>query len=277
MIYDLLQVGTDAEVFLRDKKTNWPVPVGGKLGGNKENPIPVKFLGNGFAVQEDNVAAEFNVPPASHAEKFSRNIEVMLGYLRKKMAQQNLELVIEGSLHFSKNDLENRQAQTFGCDPDMNAWTKEYNELARWHPLLDTMRTASAHIHVSYMVDRKYEFGLDERILAVRAHDLFVGVPSILLDPEKERRQIYGKSGAFRVTNYGHEYRTPSNFWIKNEKYRKWVFNQTKNALDFASSEEGRKTLVDDFYIKSLIQEGINEHHEPTCDWLCDQFGISLP
>jgi hypothetical protein len=38
--YELLQVGTDAELFLTNSK-NEPVPVCGLVGGTKEEPLPV--------------------------------------------------------------------------------------------------------------------------------------------------------------------------------------------------------------------------------------------
>lgn len=276
MKYQMLQVGTDAEVFLCSIDGT-PRPVVGLLGGTKDNPLHIEGWSQGFAVQEDNVMAEFNVPPEEDAVKFSSNIGRMLEHLTNHMEKHKLELVIKGSLRFSPKRLKSKQAQTFGCEPDRCAWTGQENNIDKTNPELKTLRTAAAHIHVSYMVNDEVPHDEYSRVLAVRAHDLFVGVPGILLDSDVERRKIYGKAGAFRFTNYGHEYRTPGNFWIANPQLREWTFNQTKKALDFVSTEDGEATLLNNQHVCDTIQHAINEHSEFAADWLCNHFGIQLP
>ena len=62
--------------------------------------------------------------------------------------------------------------------------------------------------------------------------DLYLGIPSIILDPEGSmRRRMYGKAGAFRKKSYGLEYRVLSNFWIFDEKYIYWIFEAVHRAL----------------------------------------------
>lgn len=60
---------------------------------------------------------------------------------------------------------------------------------------------------------------------------MFLGVPSIVLDDDKERRSLYGSAGSFRFKEYGIEYRTLSNFWLKNKDFMSWVFDQTQLAI----------------------------------------------
>ena len=38
--------------------------------------------------------------------------------------------------------------------------------------------------------------------------DLFLGVPSILIDPDTERRKMYGKAGDYRLKEYGRRNKT---------------------------------------------------------------------
>lgn len=270
-------VGTDAEVFLRNVSNQKPVPVIGLLGGTKLNPRQLNGFEKGFAVQEDNVMAEFNIPPADNAKEFSDSIHKVLAYLRYTMREKELDLEIKGSLHFNMNDLRHPQAQTFGCDPDICAWTGEYNEIDKKNPLLLTMRSAAAHIHVSYLVDGIKPTGYNERALAVKAHELFVGVPGILLDSDTERRTIYGKAGAFRLTDYGHEYRTPSNFWIKSDTLRYWTFKQTIKALQFINHAKNVDLLENNEEIGNMIQDAINNHDEIKADFLCQEFQIEVP
>ena len=37
----------------------------------------------------------------------------------------------------------------------------------------------------------------------VKLLDIFLGIPSVIIDPDKKRRKLYGKAGAFRLTKYG--------------------------------------------------------------------------
>lgn len=113
------------------------------------------------------------------------------------------------------------RAHIFGCEPDFDAWTKDVNKKPNPpHPL---MRSAGGHIHVETQKD-----ALD----VIRAMDLFLGVPSVLMDDGEMRKQLYGKAGAFRAKPYGVEYRTLSNFWIFNDSLIRWVWNNTQRALD---------------------------------------------
>jgi len=277
MIYTLQKIGTDAEIFLKHRHTFSPVPVVGLLGGTKLCPKPIPNMINGFAIQEDNVMPEFNIPAASTAREFSDSINQVLEYLTIQMREHDLMLDIVPSMHFKESDLQSAQAQNFGCEPDLCAWTDEVNEIDRANPKLRTMRTAAAHIHVSYLVDLEEPKTYAQRALAVRAHDLFVGVPSILVDSDTDRREIYGKAGAFRCTDYGHEYRTPSNFWIRNNLWSEWVFNQTRNALSFVSTADGRHVLENDVVLANAIQDSINGHDEDTALMLCNEYDLTIP
>lgn len=87
------------------------------------------------------------------------------------------------------------------------------------------------HIHVGYD-DNNIETSLN----IIKAMDLFLGVPSIVLDDDTDRRKMYGKAGCFRIKPYGVEYRTLSNFWIASEELTNWVFEQTLKAIDFVNS-----------------------------------------
>ena len=276
MKYSMKMVGTDAEVFLWDLYTNKQKPSVGIFKGTKTAPQPVEELGPGFFIQEDNVMPEFNVPPAADAKTFAENIGKMLGWVNKEAAKVRCRTVIKSSMFFTHIQLKSKQAQTFGCDPDFNAWTCTENVLDRNNPLLETLRTAAAHVHVSYDVDGASPETPEARYLAVRAHDLFLGVPSVLMEDDKFRRRIYGKAGSFRFTPYGHEYRTLGNSWIESPETCKWVFNQTQAALDFASSDAGYKALVEDKELGQIIQHAINNGDQASADWLCHKWNISI-
>ena len=62
-------IGCDPEVFVHNNSEH--ISVIGKIGGTKGNPIP---LPHGGGIQEDNLAVEFNTPPASTRKEFVTNV-----------------------------------------------------------------------------------------------------------------------------------------------------------------------------------------------------------
>jgi hypothetical protein len=99
--------------------------------------------------------------------------------------------------------------------------------------------------------------------------DLFLGVPSTVMDKGTLRRQLYGKAGSFRQKPYGCEYRTLSNFWIFNPDLIKWVYDQTEKAISFVNSG---KTLSDED--GHLIQECINNNSGEAYEYLSKTHGL---
>ncbi len=77
---------------------------------------------------------------------------------------------------------------------------------------------------------------INKPLEVIKAMDIFLGVPSIFLDGDKERRKLYGGAGAHRVKPYGVEYRTLSNFWLWEDWTKLWVFQQTERAINFVKS-----------------------------------------
>lgn len=284
MKYEIQKIGTDAEVFLRTRTTGTPKTAIGLIGGNKMYPLQIRGMKLGCMVQEDNVMPEFNIPPAVTAKEFSASIDEVMKYLKNLVKKHGLVIDVKSSMHFNMDDLHHPQAQTFGCEPDYCAWVdvvksvhEAMNQRDSCNPILNTLRTAAAHIHVSYKIDGKAPTTFHQRSLAVRAQDLFIGVPSIFLDKDRERRILYGKAGSFREKDYGHEYRTVGNFWIKSDKERKWVFNQTYQAFSFLEDDRNVKILLEDEYIKGLIKDSINNYDENAASFLCNYFSIEVP
>src|SRR5690606_28024709 len=70
----------------------------------------------------------------------------------------------------------------------------------------------------------------------VLAMDMTLGLESVLLDTDTRRKELYGSAGSFRFKKYGVEYRTLSNFWIKNEELTQWAFNKTIEAIELVES-----------------------------------------
>ena len=213
-----MRLGSDPEVFLQDQAGN-PVSAIGYINADKWNPMQIPDMPEGYTLQEDNVSLEYGVPPASSADEFVLHINSVMN--KSKEYLPNLSFSKLSCIIFPKSQMNDPRAHIFGCEPDFDAWTKDVNKKPNPpHPL---MRSAGGHIHVETTKD-----ALD----VIRAMDLFLGVPSVLMDDGEMRKQLYGKAGAFRAKPYGVEYRTLSNFWIFNDDLIRWVWNNTQRALD---------------------------------------------
>lgn len=222
-----MTIGADPELFMC--KGDFLVSAINRWGGTKEFPIPLG-IGEGFNVLEDNVMVEFNVPPASTEQQFVEHIQMGLGTIEDRIKQMGFDMSTRASGRFDKSELEDWQAFVFGCDPDYNAYTGEVNA----KPRVDddpTFRSCGGHIHVGCG-----KLAFEDACRAVAFCDLHLGIPSMFLDTDTERKKLYGKAGAFRVKPYGFEYRTLSNFWIFNSDLIAWVYHATKRAIEHYKS-----------------------------------------
>lgn len=241
-------IGADPEMFMTDAAGRFKASCG-LIGGTKQNPQPMG-LGEGFFIQEDNVAVEFNIPPSKTSADLQKNLRLAIKEIADGVRKMyDFQIVNVSAVSFPDKELEHVGAKEFGCDPDFNAWTKKKNP----RPSVDdpNLRSCGGHIHVGY--DRKMmafsPFDL------IKGMDLFLGVPSVLMDKAGDkRRPLYGKRGAFRMKPYGVEYRTLSNFWIFDDKTIDWVFRSVGKALnavnlqlvDFDQEQEAIRTAIDE-------------------------------
>ena len=154
-------------------------------------------------------------------------------------------------------------ARVFGCEPDYNAWTGEVNP--KPHCDNPNLRSAGGHIHVETDLDRR---------AVIQAMDLFLGVPSVLMDKGEERRKLYGAAGSYRSKPYGVEYRTLSNFWIFDEKLIKWVWNNTEEALYEVKEEPYLATVLS--REKDNILRAINTGCKKTAEKLVKEYDLEV-
>jgi hypothetical protein len=224
-----LTLGCDPELFLADVNGRLKASCG-LIGGTKEEPLPLP-LGEGYGVQEDNVAVEFNIPPAPNAQEFVRSIGRTLDFLTATVdGMYGFHIHRSSAESFPKEELVSPASQVFGCDPDYNAWTGKKNPRPKARDR--NLRSCGGHIHVGGY--EKQELASDRLI---KCMDLYLGVPSILMDEGELRKELYGKAGAFRDKSYGCEYRTLSNFWVFDERLRQWAWDNTERAVKAAMSQ----------------------------------------
>lgn len=216
-------LGADPELFLVDAAGAY-VAACGLIGGTKKEPRPLE-LGDGFAVQEDNVAVEYNIPPASCGEQFVSNIGRAMSFLSDMVATKGLAFANTSAVLFPDSQLVHPASREFGCDPDYNAWRG-----GRVNPKPkatdDHLRTCGGHVHVGYDFETS-----DDILKFIKYADLYLGVPSVLMDDGDLRKELYGKPGAFRYKPFGCEYRVLSNFWTLKPEYTRWVWDATDRAM----------------------------------------------
>jgi len=242
-------IGTDPELFLMNEQGL--VSAENKFGGTKSEPRPLPR--EGFFIQEDNVMVEFNIPPAKKVQDLKDSIEYMLDYIQVGAQQFDCNINKLSSGRFDKKELATEQAQTFGCEPDFNAYTEEPNgDIICDDPLF---RTCGGHIHIGY--DNPMDM---QSIKLVKALDLTLGLPSLLIDKDKERRKLYGSAGSYRLKSFGVEYRTLSNFWIFDQKHIDWVWEGVYAAIDLINS--GAYDQMKNSILFKRIPEVINSNNK---------------
>lgn len=253
-------IGCDPEIFVADAVEARSVI--GKVGGTKSAPMPLP-IGEGFAVQEDNVALEFNIPPAKSKAEFIESMMKATDFLEGNICAANgWHFDKRSAISFSNSELNDPRAFVFGCDPDFDAWTGRVNP--RPHSEDITLRSAGGHVHIGCS-----HLGVDIREV-VKFMDLHAGVPSVIMDNGVLRKQLYGKRGAFRAKSFGVEYRTLSNFWIFDKKLVDWVYRATERALADVlagkSIDSERKTIA----------TAINKNNQEVAMSLIEKYNLEL-
>lgn len=217
-------IGADPEVFV--KKGRSFVSANGLIPGTKETPHPV----DKGAVQVDGMALEFNINPAESKEEFIDNVQSVMSTLESMVPEH--KIVIKPSVKFSKKVFDEApdEAKELGCDPDFNAYTGKQNP----NPEAGAgrMRTAAGHIHIGWTegADVNHPAHKEACEMLAKQLDYYLGLPSLMVDRDFSRRELYGKAGAYRAKPYGMEYRTLSNFWLKSPELMAWVYDMAVKA-----------------------------------------------
>lgn len=248
-----LSVGTDPEFMIVDRSGNYVSAIG-ILRANKENRKP---LGNGHKIFYDNVLAEFNIKTSYSETELISNLKdcfqqaanLLRGYILTPQASQT----------YPATQTKHQDAQVFGCDPEYCAYDMAQLQPPTCEPG-NNFRSAGGHIHLGYdkeawplltpITDEdrmQRDWG---RIWVVRMMDLFVGLPSLLIDHDPTsaaRRRLYGKAGTHRPKEeYGVEYRATSNFWLQSPRLTSLVYRLSEFAVNFVRTRGHEKLWKDE-------------------------------
>jgi hypothetical protein len=262
----MFTIGTDSEhgLFL-DRQL---VSAIGRLPGDKKNPVPLPF---GGMIQVDNVLAEWNSDPAHTSQEFNKNINNVFLGIKSQFPQY--ELGFDSTYNFSRKELNKPEAWIIGCEPDFNVYMLEEtmnlgeskNPPGKFSKK-NGMRSAAAHVHISPLDSMEHIINIVQRL------DVYLGLPSLFLDPDRKRRQLYGKAGAFRPKEYGTvkgvEYRTLGAFWTRHEYLIDWVYDQARIAWEQRDIS---------FAYPKDIQEVINTYDVKSAAELMEEYDARLP
>lgn len=250
-------MGTDPEFFLEEKESGKKKSAIGIIEGTKDNPKPLPC---GASIQKDNVALEFASKPAATEEDMVKNVQAAFMDILNEIPK-DVNIVTEPSANFDEDQLDNEEAQMFGCDPDYNAWTVEMNEIPYCSDR--TFRSCGGHIHLGFVENSGNDFLLDPfgKIDVVRGMDVIHGITSVVLDNSEKaikRRELYGKAGCNRPTDYGVEYRVLSNFWLKSPELVMLMYRLSDEVLRLVRDKkmEGIIKDIGSSRIQSVINEG---------------------
>lgn len=262
--YKNITLGSDPEFFISNNKGKLISSIG-IIKGTKYDPQKLPFLGDGFAIQTDNVLGEFNIPVATTPHEATTSIAIMKAYIAGFLADKGLMPKYMASGVYMRDQLSSDEAKAFGCSPDYNCWTESINEKPCGEKT--SLRSCGFHTHFGY--DNPNE---EASINALKAFDLFLGVPSVIIDPDTRRRELYGKAGCFRFTSFGCEYRVLSGYFISSNELTKWCFNQMIEAILYLE-EFGINEIQKD---SELIQKAINNGDKVIAEKLIEKYNINI-
>lgn len=240
-------IGADPELFIVNEKTKKVVSSIGLIPGEKGNPYVGEDMPSGFGLETDNILAEFNIPPSTDQISFINNIEYMKNYIDRFVKDKNPELGIKcaASMKVDPDQLNSPEARLFGCDPDYNVYTECMNPKPEGERT--NLRSAGFHIHFGYP-----NFNTESSLRMVKYFDLYLGLPSVLLDKDTQRRKLYGKAGSFRLCSYGFEYRTLSSAMMADRDKLRTIWSGIEKAV-FAFNRG--VSLPESGYVRKAINE----------------------
>jgi hypothetical protein len=223
--------GTDPELFVLDKDGN-------VVGSEKVIPKDGYTPSYGDHIVRDGVQVEFN-PEYSHCREVHanriRNCFIGLKHLidveQRRGSQFQISLASMVEVRPKELASLDPEAQKFGCKPSFNVYNNTADVGADGRKYLK--RAAGGHLHFGnlpysiwfdHTIHSRYGVPIgtkdaDHRRRLVPLFDVLIGNTGVLLDRDPnqvERRKHYGRAGEFRLPKHGIEYRTLSNFWLRN-------------------------------------------------------------
>lgn len=221
-------LGSDPEAFIVNTNIGEVVSSKRFTHGTKVEP---EDLGNGYALLNDNILIEGNVPPAATRDEFIANMSTLWNMMNDRAKTRLAHLENHDCRQISESLMQTAEAKEFGCSSFRDAWNE--NLEIETPQLNGDMRPAGCHIHI----------GLDNasdslKMAVVRAFDMFLTLPAIEISGMNYRTSnLYGIMGACRIKSYGVEARSLGGKFF-NPEYFGWIYDRSEAAINFACEHE---------------------------------------
>ena len=87
------------------------------------------------------------------------------------------------------------------------------------------------------------------------------------MDPDTERRSLYGKAGDFRMCSYGTEWRVLSGYFLSNDETIGFMWDQAMKAIDAYNNFVEIPNEI-------IVQRTINNSDINSAKKLCKEFNL---
>lgn len=243
--------GTDPEGFLFR---------GGKVIGS-ERVLPEAGLtrdyGGKALVVRDGIQFELNPGVAPTIAGLGLLISESFRMLKERLrGYPEVSISFNGVVEVEREELDGlgEKSRILGCMPSKNIYGLPPIDV---NPLTYRMRSAGGHLHFGLRnyVPQIFDYYTDERQRLVALLDIFVGNIGVLLDRDPgaiERRKNYGRVGEFRLPDHGIEYRTLSNFWLRNFSLMDLMFGMGHVAVSTLNQSLGGGAGLDDELVEAV-------------------------
>lgn len=262
-------IGADPEFFITSS-TNGKIIESDKI--IPKNGLALsKTLGSSKCTI-DGVQAELNPRPHSCREGSCQEFIDMFKELAKVLSKKKANICLKGMVHFTVKDLDklSDNSKKFGCKPSINNYTNKESVITV-NPEVYGHRSAGGHIHLGGGLNTRYSSCIKKKPkLIIELLDLVLGNTCVMIDRDTnqvERRKVYGRAGEYRLPKHGIEYRTLSNFWIRNSQLMNMVYGFARLGFCIAvnihddENESKKKSVFRellDASNKKNIQKAIN-------------------
>lgn len=246
----MVTLGCDPEIFLVNKK-NEAVDASTII----KNRINVS---EGY-IDTDGIAIEIHPNYSGCREAIGKSISGLMSTLVNLKELKDYRLSFDEIIVMPPEVLKRISSESLAlrCNPSYNAYTKQTNRVVI-DPLKYPYRSAGGHIHMGFSDYENYNTKknpiLDkvhyDPITLTKLMDRLCGNTCVLINKSNDqvtRRKIYGMAGEFRLPEYGYEYRTPSNFWLRSYPLTSLVMGLCRMATSiFINLSEHLKVNVED-------------------------------
>jgi hypothetical protein len=258
-----LMYGCDPEGFFKRD---------GKIIG-AERVLPEEGLGvvGHPVVNLDGVQYELNPFPGISVHQLGNNLNYCFTKLKQQMLDYPyVQFCWDTLVEVERGELEalSPKARELNCEPSKNIYGEKPITV---NGTSYRKRSAGGHMHFGLHDTAIYDgISNDERGRLIPLFDVFVGNSGVLLDRapgQAERRENYGRAGEYRPKPYGVEYRTPSNFWLRNYSIMDFMYGMANIAVSVLDStikgiEDLEGELIETVDINKVIEAIDNNDYE---------------